>query len=384
MRRIAVVGASLAGLNAARTLRERGYEGELVVIGDESGMPYDRPPLSKEILTGAWEPDALDLGGGAVEADWLLGQRATGVDVEARVVTTTDHEVPFDGLVIATGLRARQLPFAPADRTKIFTLRTVEDAIALRGALATTPRVLIIGTGFIGVEVASSAQKLGCPVTLIGDVAPLSVVGPQVSSTCAGLLEAAGVRLSVGPMVDSLSVEDGVAVLTDGTRIEFDIAVVAIGSIPNTEWLRESVVPVEDGVLSDADCRVVGLENIVVAGDVARWPNPFLRNASVRVEHWSNAVEQGKTAALSLLGIPAGAPVLPSFWSDHCGIRLQGVGSYSAADRAELVAGDPEEGRYAIAVHRDDELVGGLAYGMPKEIARLRARLTSELRERVG
>jgi 3-phenylpropionate/trans-cinnamate dioxygenase ferredoxin reductase subunit len=374
---IVVVGASLAGVRAAETLRAEGFDGRLTIVGEEPHAPYDRPPLSKELLAGWSTPTDVALGvDPSLDADWRLGCRALALDVERRVLATDRGDVAFDGLVIATGVRPRTLPGLEPVPGEIFTLRTLDDALALREALTGAPRVLIVGAGFIGVEVATSARALGCAVTVVSLDSPVAVAGAEVSRVCARLLENAGVRVHAGRRIAELS--PGAVALDDGTRVAFDVAVVAVGATPNVEWLAGSGLTLDDGVVCDASCAAVGVDRVVAAGDVARWPNPLFGGAPMRVEHWTNAVEQGAAAARTLLhgsGPHTAHGSVPGFWSDHCGTRLQSVGLPALGDRLELVDGTPDDGRFAAAAYAGDRLVGAVTYGIPRALVRYRIEL---------
>lgn len=375
---VLVVGASLAGLRAAGALRNRGYDGELVLLGQEPERPYDRPPLSKEFLAGDTTADALALREpDDLNAEWLLGRRATGLDLPRRRVTTdVDGPLPFSGLVIATGVRPRVLPGWQPDRETVFTLRTLADAAALGPVLRRGPRLLVIGAGFIGVEVAATARRLGCPVTVVSNDPPIPAAGGLVSATCRRLLTTLGVRVLDGVPIERR--DGGSVTLADGTRLDFDVALVAVGSLPNTEWLAGSGLDVTDGVLCDVSCAAIGGDGTVVAaGDVARWPSRLFGGALMRVEHWSNAVEQGAAAARTLLDGPGTAfAAVPAFWSDHGGPRLHSVGLPALADRFEPVEGDPAGESFALAAYRGEDLVGALAYGLPRALARYRVALS--------
>jgi NADPH-dependent 2,4-dienoyl-CoA reductase/sulfur reductase-like enzyme len=382
---IAIVGASLAGLRAAEALRAEGYAGRLTIVGSEQHLPYDRPPLSKELLTGAMERAELDLPHPeGLDATWRLGSAATKLDLDARALTLADGStVAFDGLVLATGSGARVLPTFPHDSETVHTLRTADDAHGLRGALRKGVRLLIVGCGFIGVEVAASARALGAEVTAIGLEPPLAPAGPLASAAATRLLETAGVTLHIGHGVSSTQqAADGAhrVVLSDGTELEADQVVVSVGSVPNVGWLEGSGLEIADGVVCDVSLHAVGATDVVAAGDIARWPNATYGGLSMRVEHWSNAIEQGNFAARSLL-LGTQAPAfgsVPSFWSDHFGIRLQSVGLPKLADRFELVAGSPEEGRFAAAAYAGETLVGAISYGMPRALVAAKAKLMKE------
>jgi 3-phenylpropionate/trans-cinnamate dioxygenase ferredoxin reductase subunit len=386
--RIAVVGASLAGLRTAEALRSRGHDGDLVILGGEPHMPYDRPPLSKQVLTGKVGPDATalpvadDLG-----ADWRLGQRATGVDLERGVVAVSGgDDIGFDGLVIATGSAARRLPGLP-DLDGVFVLRTRDDAAALLAALEAGPRVVVIGAGFIGLEVASSSRARGLDVTVLesADAPLVGAVGARLGSVVADLHRAHGVDVRLGVRVEGL-VGGG----TDGTgRVEgvrlaggevvaADVVVVGVGAAPATDWLAGSGIDVDDGVVADERLRVRAggrvLPHVVAAGDVARWRHAGWAEAGwaadARVEHWSNAGEQaGAAAAGLLLGDEAEAftPV-PYFWSDQYDRKLQMVGRAAPDDEVAVVDGELGDGKFVVAYGRAGRLVAALGFSRPAKV----------------
>jgi len=387
--RIVVVGASLAGFHAARELRALGFDGEVTVLGAEPHGPYDRPPLSKELLAGrrGAEEIALDRDD-APDVEWLLGTEATGLDLDRRVVLAGAREVAFDGLVIATGARPATLPGLPAlapGRPGVHALRSLADAERVRGDLRPGARLLIVGAGFVGVEVATVARAAGCEVTVASLAQPIAVAGPQASAVCAHLLEEAGVRLLSGRTVAAVEQQGdgGVALLDDGTPVAFDAALVAVGARPAVEWLEGSGLVLDDGVVCDASLAAVGAVAVVAAGDVARWPNAATGGAPTRVEHWGNAVEQGPAAARTLLEGPGphtAHAAVPEVWSDHLGVRLQAVGELRRAARFEVVAGAVAERRFAAAAYDAGErLVGAVAYDMPRELARWRAQLGEQI-----
>ncbi len=395
-----IVGASIAGLRAAHTLRDEGYAGPLTIIGDEVGRPYDRPPLSKELLSGESEPADLALAvDEELDAAWLLGQPAVRLDTDRRTVRLADGtEVPYGGLVLATGSGVRTLPLFDYTAPTVHVLRTMGDALALRAALSGAgqaagsagTRLLIVGCGFVGVEVASSARTLGAEVTMVGLDAPLALAGPLASDTATRLLTQGGVRVVSGHTVTATGSADGGAhrvSLSNGSTVDADHVVVAIGSVPNIGWLAGSGVRLADGVVCDERLRVLGadgtgrdgapLGGVVAAGDIAAWPNPTFGGLPMRVEHWSNAVEQGAAAARTLLHGDQAAPfsAVPSFWSDHFGIRLQSVGLPKLADRFEIIDGEITQGTFAAAAYAGEHLVGGVAYGKPKAVVAVRVKL---------
>ena len=382
LRRILVVGGSLAGLRAAEGLRREGYDGELTILSAERHMPYDRPPLSKQVLTGEMEAEAVrlvvadDLG-----AEWILDDAAVELDLGRRVVRSrSGRDLRFDGLVIATGSTPRRLGPLDAARPGIRELRTLDDALELRHALAARPRVVIVGCGFIGVEVASAARALGSDVSIVSIDPPLIVAGELISGVCAQMLVDSGARLALGRQVVTVEGDGGVkaVVLDDGTRLEAELVVVAVGARPVTDWLEGSGLVVEDGVVCDPCCAALGADGIVAAGDVARWPNLLFEAMPMRIEHWTNAVEQGAAAARTLLrgsdAATAYSPV-PSFWSDHLGTRLQTVGVPRLADRSVIVDGSLAERRFVAAAYQGEQLVAAVTYGMARALVPYRIKL---------
>lgn len=376
---VVVVGASLGGLQAATTLRQEGFDGALTIVGAEPHRPYDRPPLSKEVLVGDREPAdvALPLPDD-LAADWVLGDAATALDLRARTVSlASGATVGYDRLVIATGSRPRRLPGLLPAPPRIHELRTLDDALALRAALAGSPRLVVVGGGFIGVEVASSARRLGVDVAIVTLDPPLAVAGPLVSRTVAAQLADHGVPVHVGRTVQA--VRPDALVLDDDTAVPADVVVVAVGAVPATDWLAGSGLDVVDGVTCDASGAAVGGEGVVAAGDAARLPQPLLGGAHLRLEHWTDTVKQAQAAARTALhgSAATGEQRLPSFWSDHFGVRLQAIGLPGLADRFDVLQGSVDDRRYAAAAYRGDQLVGGVTYGLPpRALARVRAQLT--------
>lgn len=376
MKSIVVVGASLAGLRAVETLRRLGFEGRLTWIGAETHAPYDRPPLSKEILRGDWEPERTALrrdGQGDLALDLRLGVRATGLDLGRREVELDSGErVPFDGLLVATGASPRRLPGSDG-LAGVHVLRSLDDALALRAELERGPRVVVVGAGFIGAEVAAACRHRGLDVCMLEALpVPLApVVGKEMGEVCAALQRDHGVELRCGVGVAGLEGAGRVECvrLADGSSVEADAVVVGIGVRPETAWLEGSGLELADGVVCDASCAAAA-PGVVAAGDVARWHNP-LYGESMRVEHWTNAVEQGVHAAERLLAGPGGArPFAPAplFWSDQYGVKIQFTGRARPDDEVRIVHGRVEESRFVALYGRAGRLVGAFAMRRPRQL----------------
>ncbi|TXS43094.1 NAD(P)/FAD-dependent oxidoreductase [Streptomyces sp. uw30] len=397
MRTVAVVGASLAGLSAARSLRRQGYDGRLVVIGDELHRPYDRPPLSKEFLAGtlgeaelALESDDEDLA-----AEWLLGTRAVGLDPAHRAVRLADgREVRADGVVIATGAAARTLPGSEG-LAGVHTLRTLDDARALRDELARGGRLVVIGGGFIGAEVASTARALGLEVTVV-EAAPTPLAGPlgeTMGAVVSALHADHGVRLLCGVGVKGLSGDErgergvrpgGVSgrvdavLLEDGRTIPADIVVVGVGARPCVEWLEGSGVALDNGVKCGADGRT-GLAGVVAVGDCANWYDPRA-GLHRRIEHWTGARERPDAAVATLLAggaVEPGVPRPPYFWSDQYGVKIQFAGHAAGADSVTIEDGTPDERNVLAVYRRAGTPVAVLGMNQPRLFMRLRKQLAA-------
>jgi 3-phenylpropionate/trans-cinnamate dioxygenase ferredoxin reductase subunit len=387
---IVVVGGSLAGLRGAEALRRLGFAGRLVFVGEEPHRPYDRPPLSKELLRGERTPDRIELAKpeafAGLALDLRLGRRATGLDARQRVVELDDGErIAFDGLLIASGAVARPLPGTPPDLAGIHLLRTLDDGLSLRDELAAGPRVAVVGAGFIGAEVAASCRQLGLEVTLI-ETLPLPLANafaPQVGEVIAAVHRDHGVRLRLGARVEGFEGRERVARvrLADGARIDADVVVVGIGVTPRTDWLASSGLALDDGVLCDASCATAA-PDIVAAGDVARWHNPLF-GESMRCEHWTNAVEQSNAAAQRLLAGAAGAepfaPV-PFVWSDQYDRKIQAAGCFRPDDEVHIVHGSLEERRFVALHGRKGRLTGAVAVNRVRQLMAYRRKI----REGVG
>ncbi|WP_249160372.1 NAD(P)/FAD-dependent oxidoreductase [Actinospica acidithermotolerans] len=369
MRRIVIVGASAAGLAAAETLRREGYEHRISLVGAETLPPYDRPPLSKQILAGDWEADRLALRSeehlADLDLDLRLGTTATGLDLAAREVTIQDgSRLEYDALVIATGVRPRRLPGEGAH-----VLRTLEDAIALRERIDPDTRLVVVGAGFLGAEAAAVARGLGAEVTVLEPAAvPLAhAVGAEVGAVLAQAHAENGVDLRTGVSVEAV-VSGGVQ-LEGGELIAADEVLVAIGSLPNTEWLDDSGLAIDNGVVCDEYC--VAAPGVYAAGDVARWHNPLF-DASMRIEHRTNAAEQGMAVARNLLNPDAPKPFapVPYFWSDQYAMKIQAYGYLRGHEEISIVEGDLAERRFLAAYRTGDRVSGALSVGMPPKAIR--------------
>ena len=385
LRRVVVVGASLAGLSAVEALRGEGYDGELIAVGAELALPYDRPPLSKQVLQGAWEPEQADLRDpsayAALSVEWRLGRRAVSLDLDAQVVHLDGGElVPFDGLVIATGATPRRLPGTPA-LAGIHVLRTRDDCLAIRKELEGGPRVCVVGGGFIGAEVAASCRARGLDVTVLEALpAPLSrAIGLEMGAACASLHRDHGVDLRCNVAVEGFDGSGRIerVRLADGRTVDADVVVVGIGVVPETRWLQSSRVPLNNGVVCDETCATP-VPGVVAAGDIAWWPNRLF-GEYMRLEHWSNAVEQGAAAAKRLLFGPDRAepftPV-PYFWSDQYDTKIQLIGLASGDDDVQVVHGSVEERRFVALFGRRGRLVGALAFNRPRQVMGYRKLIT--------
>jgi NADPH-dependent 2,4-dienoyl-CoA reductase/sulfur reductase-like enzyme len=379
---VAVVGASLAGLRAAEELRAQGFDGTITVVGDEIHPPYDRPPLSKQVLAGDWQAERIALtvaaGGGldGLALDWRLGAVATALDLADRAVTLAGGErVPFDGLVVATGATPRRLP-GTDHLAGVHTLRTLDDCLAVRAALDAGPgRVVVVGGGFIGAEVAATCRGRGLEVTLVEALpVPLGrVLGDEIGAVLADVHRDHGVDVRLGVGVAGL--DGGRRVervrLADGSDVAADLVVVGIGVVPTTGWLEGSGLTLADGVVCDE--TVAAAPGVVAAGDVARWWSRRFGEL-VRVEHWDNAITMGAHAARRLLageGEPTEAlaydPV-PWFWSDQYDRKIQLAGRSAGADEVRVVDGSTAERRFVALYRRGDRLAGVLAMNRPRPL----------------
>jgi NADPH-dependent 2,4-dienoyl-CoA reductase/sulfur reductase-like enzyme len=368
---LVVVGASLAGLRAVESARRAGFAGAITLVGSEAHPPYDRPPLSKEFLTAPEPMSTPTLRDEAVLHDELrvhlrLGAAATSLDTAERTVWLGSEPLHYSALVLATGARPRSLPGADHLRG-VHTLRTVDDASAIRAALDAGARTVVVGAGFIGSEIASSARQRGSTVTVVEAMpTPLArPVGEQMGLVLAGLHERHGTTLLCGVGVDALEGNGQVEAvrLADGTRIDAE---------PATEWLDDSDLELADGVVCDKTLQT-SAPGVYAAGDLASWPNPTF-DTRMRLEHWTIAAEQGGAAGRNAVD-PQGATAystVPYFWSDWYGKRIQFVGVAAAADEVRVVAGDLDGETFLVLYRRGERLIGALGLEQRSQIMKYR------------
>ena len=378
LKSVGIVGGSLAGLEAAKTLRSFDFDGRVVMIGGESHLPYDRPPLSKQLLLGEYsESDCqLEFDHDALGVELWLGHRAESLDAASRTISLEGGETArFDGLVIATGARARVLE--QCSLAGVYSLRTIDDARSLTAELDTQPsRVVVIGGGFIGTEVAAACRNRGIDVTVVeGLQQPMAqVLGVEVGALVASLHRDNGVDIRLNVSVVDILGTDRVEnlVLSDGTVLPADVVVVAIGALPETDWLKSSGLSIDGGLICDQYCQVA--PNIVAAGDVARWWSVRLGRLA-RNEHWDNAIRQGRHAALTLLAsaelrVPETYDPVPWVWSDQYGIKFQIIGSPTPYDEVHIVQGDLHQ---VLALYRSGtQLAGAFAIGYGRRMLQVR------------
>ena len=375
-RHIVIAGAGLAAQRATQALRRRGHDGPITIVGDEATVPYDRPPLSKEYLSGAMEASALELRPGAWYADHrvelILDDPAAGLDTSARrLLLESGAQLGYDRLLIATGARPRTLPGTDGF-ANLHVLRSAADSVRLRDALRPGTRLAIVGAGFIGQEAAATARSLGTEVTMI-EAAPTPLfgqLGPEMGAWFAELHREEGVRVLLGSQLarfraTGTTVE--ACVLSDGTEVECDALLVGVGVRPAADWLAGSGLPT-DGLVVDARCRTA-VPDVFGAGDVAGG------------DHWEAAVAQAGAAAHGMLGLDPPASPRPSFWSDQYGTRIQFVGSARDAGGVEI-DGDPAARDFTALFHRDGIVTGGLLVGRPRALPGLRQQLDQPIPDR--
>jgi len=388
--RIVIVGASLAGVRAAETLRSLGFSGSITMVGDEPHMPYDRPPLSKNFLAGEWEadrvalrkPEALE----ELNLTWKLGSAATSLNLEENSLTLASGEIlTYHGLIIATGGVVRRLPNQPTI-AGVHVLRTLSDSANLRNEIVEGARVVVIGAGFIGLEAAATASKRGAQVTVLeGLEAPLiRALGAEMGAAIGAVHTRNGVDVRCGVQVQSINGTDRVTSITlgNGEEVPADVVIVGIGVAPATQWCEGSGLTIRDGIVCDENL-CAGPAHVFVAGDVLRWPNSLFADVEVdmRVEHWTNAAEQGAIAAKNLFASmyetelePYAA--VPFFWSDQFDARIQCLGRPSANAKVDIVDGNIDDGKFCAIYTVNNRLTAVLGVSKPKLVMPSRALLS--------
>jgi phthalate 3,4-dioxygenase ferredoxin reductase subunit len=380
MARTVIVGASVGGVRTAQALRAAGYGGEIVLVGDEAALPYDKPPLSKGLLAGTATVESVSLltreAATAAGIELLLGRAATGV-ANGAVQLADGTELPFDDLVVATGARARPSPWGTPPGVHV--VRSLDDAQGLGAALRAGGPLVVVGAGFIGAEVAATALGMGLTeVTVVDPVpVPLSrVLSREVAAVFGELHAGRGVttRFGVG-VADIREAGDGLeVVLDDGTALPAATVVVGIGAVPNDDWLAGSGIPTDDGVLCDSHCRSIGAPHVWAVGDVARWWHPGYER-TVRLEHWTNAVEQAVCVAHNIVhpdDLRSHAPV-EYVWSDQYDWKIQLVGRTGGGTHVRVEGADPE--KFAVLYAEGDRFVGALTVNWPKALVTCRRAL---------
>ncbi len=358
-----IVGGGLAAAKAAEELRERGYDGQVTLLGAEPHLPYERPPLSKSVLLGEKDPDST----AAQEPDWYeqhgidvrVSSSVSSIDLERRVVATDDGELGYDELLVATGSEPRRLPAIDSSGARVAYLRTLDDNAALRAALLEQPRVVIVGAGWIGLEVAAAARTLGCEVTVVEPQAQplLGVMGERVGAAFADLHRKHDVDLRLGVSVEGA---DRTHVkLTEGAPVPADLLLVAVGATPRTELARSAGLATDDGVLVDAGLRTSD-PHVYAAGDIANHDHPVLGHR-IRVEHWDNAIEQGRVAARNMLGEGVAYERAPYFFTDQYDLGMEYVGYLPKSHRDHVVVrGDLAALEGVVLWHDEGRVLAGM------------------------
>jgi NADPH-dependent 2,4-dienoyl-CoA reductase/sulfur reductase-like enzyme len=375
---VVIVGASMGGLRTAEALRRFGYTGAITVIGDETWAPYNRPPLSKEVLAGevvSHETVAFPQRAATADVGWVLGRRVVSADLANNNVTTDDGEAfEYSHLVIATGLRPKRQVYVNNIHAGRHIIRTLDDAMGLRAELQPGARVVVLGAGFIGCETAATARKLGCDVTVVapGTVPMLRPLGNELAHELQRRQEAEGVQFLMKRSVTDLVGESHITAVTldDGTELPCDVFIEAIGSLPNTEWLEGNDINIVDGLLCDENLRAkkkagISWSNVWGVGDVVRFPNPIFDDEPRRVEHWNIPSECAKYVGSAIAtGVTEEVfRPIPSFWSDQFDVHILAFGLLALADSNKLVEGKLD-GDCVFEYYRGNQLVGAAGIGL--------------------
>lgn len=388
---IVIVGAGQAGGRAAEALRKSGHVGPVTLVGEEPEAPYERPPLSKAVLTGEKPASVTTLLPTSFYADnqitLVAGTRVEAIDSTAHSVTLADgRRLYYDKLLLCTGGRVRTLPFAPIGQPGVLYLRTLSDSLKLGAALKSAKRLAVIGGGFLGLEAAASARKLGLEVTVI-EIKPYLLdraMAPQIARFIEDIHRHKGVELHLGATVTGIVGNDRIEALelADGTRLPADVVLVSVGIVPNTELAAQAGAKIENGIVVDEFGKTT-VQDIYAAGDVANHPNPILGHR-LRLESWQNAQNQAIATARGLCGEPAPYAEVPWFWSDQYEFNIQMVGAPLKTDRVVL-RGDPATGRFLCFNLSDGIVVGATSFNMGGEIrfarkmVEVRARLDPDI-----
>ncbi|MCH9738036.1 MAG: FAD-dependent oxidoreductase [Actinomycetia bacterium] len=351
---VLIVGGGLGGLRTAEALRGKGFTGKITLVGDEEHQPYNRPPLSKEALSSGLSHEELKFRqrDSVADVNWVLGSAAQKLNTAKREVTLANGNThKFDALVIATGIRPRLLPI-PGPTQGLFTLRTLNDAHSLKAAITPGSNVVILGSGFIGCELAATVTKLGATVHVISlDAEPMIMpMGSELGAAMRTRHEAKGIKFHLGHTVTQFNGDTNIESVTldSGEVIKADAVIEAIGSVPNTEWLQDNELNLDNGVLVDSNMRAVGANiPIYAVGDIANHPNTFYGDQTRRIEHWNMPTETGKRAGAALAAELAGEQpptdnffALPAFWSDQYEYQLQSYGLPGASTSNKVVSGE--------------------------------------------
>lgn len=382
MKRIVVVGGSVAGVHAVESLREIGFEGDVVLASAEHSLPYNRPPLSKEILLGKQKPQEILLRPQGfyeeLNVDLRLGNAAEKLDTAEKVLRFADgSELSYDGLILATGSVARK-PAQKGDAPPVHLIRTVEEAVALQAELRPGRRLAVLGGGFLALEIASAAVQQGVEVSLIArNVSPLArLLGHDVGQWYVKLHERHGAKVYCGsPVARYDQTRDGVDItLENGTKISADIVAAGIGAEPGVKWLEGSTLALNDGVVCSASLHTTAAD-VVAAGDIARWHNPIF-GEEMRIEHWSNAADQGRHAAKTLLGDDKPFSSVPYFWTDQYDTKLRFIGR--AAGFTDVRVEHMTDGELVVSIGRMGVLIGAVCVGAPRLLAQYKAAIQQQ------